>query len=107
MNVEKMKIIDLSHTISPEMPVYPGTEPPTFTAECTLENVGFVEKKITLYSHTEDAGQVFTFAISRNQILFDTIGSSPTADICKSFARIAIFVLVFAILRKDLASPLV
>ena len=52
MDAEKMKIVDLSHTISPEMPVYPGTEPPTFTAECTLDNVGFIEKKITLYSHT-------------------------------------------------------
>ena len=47
-----MKIIDLSHTISPGMPVYPGTEPPTFVPACSLEDLGFVEKKITLYSHT-------------------------------------------------------
>lgn len=47
-----MKIVDLSHTISPDMPVYPGTEPPTFTIGCTIENDGFLEKKITLYSHT-------------------------------------------------------
>ena len=32
-----MKIIDLTHTISPEMPVYPGTEPPTLTTECTID----------------------------------------------------------------------
>lgn len=47
-----MKIIDLSHTISPGMPAYPGTEPPTFAPACSLKDLGFVEKKITLYSHT-------------------------------------------------------
>lgn len=47
-----MKIIDLSHTISPDMPVYPGTEPPTFEVGCTIENDGFLEKEITMYSHT-------------------------------------------------------
>jgi len=47
-----MTIIDLSHTISPDMPVYPGTEPPTFSTACTIEDMGFLEKKITLYSHT-------------------------------------------------------
>ena len=47
-----MKIIDLSHYITPTMPVYPGTSPPSFTTPCTIENVGFIEKKITLFSHT-------------------------------------------------------
>jgi arylformamidase len=47
-----MKIIDLSHTIFPGMPVYPGTEPPTFFNVCTIEDMGFLEKKITFYSHT-------------------------------------------------------
>lgn len=47
-----MKIIDLTHAISPDMPVYPGTEPPVFLTGCTIEDIGFLEKKITLYSHT-------------------------------------------------------
>jgi kynurenine formamidase len=34
------------------MPVYPGTEPPEFIAACTKVKDGFVEKKISLYSHT-------------------------------------------------------
>ena len=34
------------------MPVYPGTEPPIFTTGCSIEDAGFLEKKITLYSHT-------------------------------------------------------
>jgi arylformamidase len=47
-----MNIVDLSHTISPDMTVYPGTEPPVFSTACTIEGMGFMEKKITLYSHT-------------------------------------------------------
>lgn len=34
------------------MPVYPGTEPPLFITGCSIDEVGFLEKKITLYSHT-------------------------------------------------------
>ncbi len=47
-----MKVVDLSHAISPDMPAYPGTEPPTFKLGCTIENDGFLEKEITMYSHT-------------------------------------------------------
>lgn len=47
-----MKTIDLTHPMSPGMPVYPGTEPPVFETPCTIENSGFAEKKMTLYSHT-------------------------------------------------------
>jgi arylformamidase len=46
-----MKIIDLSHTVAPGMPVYPGTEQPVFVQGCTLENDGFREKKITFFTH--------------------------------------------------------
>ncbi len=45
-------IIDLTHPISEAMPVYPGTEPPVLKTECTIEEIGFLEKKITLFSHT-------------------------------------------------------
>lgn len=47
-----MKLVDLTHPISPNMPVYPGTEPPVFTTGCSIDEIGFLEKKITLYSHT-------------------------------------------------------
>lgn len=47
-----MNVIDLSHPISPKMPVYPGTEPPVFETGCSIDDMGFLEKKITLYSHT-------------------------------------------------------
>ena len=47
-----MNIIDLSHTISSHMPVYPGTDPPSITTGCTIEEDGFLEKKIIMFSHT-------------------------------------------------------
>ena len=47
-----MKTIDLSHTISTGMAVYPGTEPPEFSDQFTIDSAGFYEKKITLFSHT-------------------------------------------------------
>jgi arylformamidase len=47
-----MQIIDLTQTLSPQMPVYPGTEPPVFEVGCSLEADGFVEKKLSFFSHT-------------------------------------------------------
>lgn len=47
-----MKMIDLSHEICPEMPVYPGTDPPVFKLAKTLENDGYLEKTVTMFSHT-------------------------------------------------------
>ncbi len=49
---QKVKVIDLTHVIHAEMPVYPGTEPPAFSIPCTIEQNGFTERKITLFSHT-------------------------------------------------------
>lgn len=49
---ETMRILDLSHTISADMPVYPGTAPPTLSCACTLERDGFLERKLNMYSHT-------------------------------------------------------
>jgi arylformamidase len=47
-----MKVYDLSHTIEPGMPVFPGTEPPLFLQGNTITTDGFAEKKITFFSHT-------------------------------------------------------
>jgi kynurenine formamidase len=47
-----MKPIDLTHPITPNMPVYPGTEPPVFVPGCSLDEAGFLERKIILFSHT-------------------------------------------------------
>jgi arylformamidase len=45
-------VVDLSHAITPDMPVYPGTEPPTLRDATTVERDGFAEKLICMYSHT-------------------------------------------------------
>jgi kynurenine formamidase len=47
-----MKIIDLTHKITGDMPMFPGSESPKFESIGVLENDGYEEKKITIYSHT-------------------------------------------------------
>ena len=47
-----MKVIDLTHTICENMPVYPGTEPPRLTVANTYDTDGFKETLVQLYSHT-------------------------------------------------------
>ena len=46
-----MKVIDLTHTISEAMPVYPGTEKPRLTTVNTYSKDGFKETLIQIYSH--------------------------------------------------------
>ena len=47
-----MKVLDLSHNLESNMPVFPGTEGPVLNNICTMEKHGFREKLITMYSHT-------------------------------------------------------
>lgn len=47
-----MKVIDLTHTITEDMQVFPGTEQPVLKSVNTIEKDGFRETVITLYSHT-------------------------------------------------------
>lgn len=47
-----MKVIDLTHTICENMPVYPGTEPPRLAAANTYEKDFFKETKMTMFTHT-------------------------------------------------------
>ncbi len=47
-----MNLIDLSHPLKEGMPVYPGTEAPSFQEANTIEKDGFREKLICMYSHT-------------------------------------------------------
>ena len=48
----EMKVIDLTHTIREDMPVYPGTEPPKLQPASTYEKDGFQETLYTMFSHT-------------------------------------------------------
>lgn len=47
-----MRVMDFTHRIEPEMPVYPGTEPPRMAPANTYEKDGFRETLLTMYSHT-------------------------------------------------------
>lgn len=47
-----MRVIDLTHTISADMPVYPGTEPPQLLPGSSYEADGFRETILHMYSHT-------------------------------------------------------
>ena len=47
-----MKVIDLTHTISETMPVYPGTEQPRLTPANSYEKDGFKETLLSMYSPT-------------------------------------------------------
>ena len=44
--------IDLTHPISNGMPHYPGTPPPEVSPLCTIEEVGFAEMNLKIFSHT-------------------------------------------------------
>ena len=54
-----MRVIDLTHTISENMPVYPGTETPIFAGANTYEKDGFKETKLTMYTHTGTPAHLF------------------------------------------------
>ena len=47
-----MRVIDLTHMIKENMPVYPGTEPPRLDPANSYERDGFKETKISMFSHT-------------------------------------------------------
>ena len=47
-----MEVFDLTQIVHPAIPVFPGTKQPVFNPANTLAKDGFIETKITMYSHT-------------------------------------------------------
>jgi len=47
-----MKVIDLTHIITEDMPMYPGTGAPKLHVAFGYKDYGFMETLISLYSHT-------------------------------------------------------
>ncbi len=45
-------VIDLSHQLHPEMPVYPGTAKPKFIPQSDISTDGFIEHRLEFSSHT-------------------------------------------------------
>lgn len=80
-----MKVIDLSHPVHWEMPVFPGTEPPRFEPANTLESDGFIETKLTFYSHTgthlDAPAHMLLEGLSLDQFCIDDfIGTAAIVD---------------------------
>ena len=47
-----MRVLDLTHTIKEDMPVYPGTDTPKLLPANTYERDGFKETLMQMYTHT-------------------------------------------------------
>ena len=81
-----MKAIDLTQLISPDMPVYPGTEGPKIVDATSIERDGFAEKLLTMYSHTgthiDAPGHMITGAATLEKFPVDTfIGPAMVIDV--------------------------
>lgn len=61
-----MKVIDLTHTIRENMPVYPGTEPPKLIPASSYENDGFKETLLQMYTHGDAYGSSGTYFLGEN-----------------------------------------
>ncbi|MDF1569197.1 MAG: cyclase family protein [Spirochaetaceae bacterium] len=47
-----MKVLDLTHLMEEGMPVYPGTEQPSFSGAFSVTEHGFREARLTMLTHT-------------------------------------------------------
>ena len=47
-----MRIIDLTHTLNPEVTLFPGSEIPSFEPVHTLEKDGWSQLRVTMLTHT-------------------------------------------------------
>lgn len=67
-----MKIIDLTHTLTEKITVYPGTDQPSLKIICNHEFDGFKETALTLTSHTgthmDAPNHIFTDGITLDLI---------------------------------------
>jgi arylformamidase len=46
------RVVDLSQTIAPGMPVFPGAEPPRFEQGAAIASHGFAELRVSMFTHT-------------------------------------------------------
>ena len=58
-----MKIIDLTHSIAENMPMYPGTDAPVLDVAYNHNEYGFMETFISMYSHCHTVAKCFITAI--------------------------------------------
>jgi kynurenine formamidase len=90
-----MRVVDLSHTIAPGMPYFPGTEPPFFSRSFTVANHGFAEQKITLLTHSgthmDAPAHIFEAGPTLEQLgLPHFIGSAVALDLTRLPANVIV-----------------
>ena len=73
-------LIDLTHTITPEMPMYPGSAAPSIKPTGSLTRDGFRETQLTIASHTGVAPSPALAAFLTEK------GTSDAADGCSLVA---------------------
>jgi len=47
-----VNVLDFTHILHKNIPVFPGDDPPEFFSHCTLEKDGFLETRLNISSHT-------------------------------------------------------
>ena len=86
---------DLSHTISPGMPCFPGAEPPVFSKPFTVASHGFAEQKITLFTHSgthmDAPAHIFEAGQTLEQLgLPHFVGSAVALDLTRLPANVIV-----------------
>lgn len=81
-----MNVIDLTQFIASDMPVYPGTEPPSISEATSIAADGFAEKLLTMYSHTgthmDAPGHMLADSHTLDQLPIDTfVGPGVVIDL--------------------------
>jgi len=81
-------IIDLSHVIETGMPVYPGTERPKIEKARSLEVNGYVEHRVTMFTHTgthvDMPGHIMAGGITLDKIdISRFVGKAAVLDFTK------------------------
>ena len=85
-----MKIIDLTHVITPDIPVYPGTRPPSLSCASAYETDGFKETLITMFSHTgthmDAPAHIFAQGKTLDKLPIDAFAGKALVVNCRSLA---------------------
>jgi len=87
-----MRVVDLSHEIHSDIPVYPGTAPPTLTPTNSIVQDGFAETLISMYSHTgthmDAPAHIFSAGRSLDQFpAGQFFGQACVADVSRCSGR--------------------
>lgn len=71
-------LVDLTHTITPEIPMYPGSQEPSLSPSATLAGAGFRETQLSMASHTGTHMDAPSHFLQDGQ----TLDSLPISQFC-------------------------